>query len=173
MPRNKLHSHTQFSTDFCKICTKISEKDYILWIQAVLVDLKFYADVNLYISSILFYIYPLYYNSQLTYILIAIILYISLNKKISVPKYYVIFYNFFLIRNIKFQKNLLISLKDISLLHVRFTLPWKCTYSELLIWDNLRTRSKGEQSTLFLLHKEIVIFESSQSEFSISLMQEE
>ncbi len=29
MPRNKLHSHTQFSTDFCKICTKISEKDYI------------------------------------------------------------------------------------------------------------------------------------------------
>jgi hypothetical protein len=45
MPRNKLHSHTQFSTDFCKICTKISEKDYILWIQAVLVDLKFYADV--------------------------------------------------------------------------------------------------------------------------------
>jgi hypothetical protein len=45
MPRNKLHSHTQFSTDFCKICTKISEKDYILWIQTVLVDLKFYADV--------------------------------------------------------------------------------------------------------------------------------
>ncbi len=45
MPRNKLHSHTQFSMDFCKICTKLSEKDYILWIQAVLVDLKFYAYV--------------------------------------------------------------------------------------------------------------------------------
>ncbi len=29
-PRNKLHSHTQFSMDFCKICTKILEKDYIL-----------------------------------------------------------------------------------------------------------------------------------------------
>ncbi len=39
MPQNKLHSHTQFSTDFCKICTKISEKDYILWIQAVLVNI--------------------------------------------------------------------------------------------------------------------------------------
>jgi hypothetical protein len=47
MPRNKLHSHTQFSTDLCKKCTKISEKDSILWIQAVLVDLKFYADVYL------------------------------------------------------------------------------------------------------------------------------
>jgi hypothetical protein len=45
MPRNKLHSHTQFSTDFCKKSTKISEKDHILSIQAVLVDLKFYADV--------------------------------------------------------------------------------------------------------------------------------
>jgi hypothetical protein len=30
MPQNKLHSHTQFSTDFCKISTKISEKDNIL-----------------------------------------------------------------------------------------------------------------------------------------------
>jgi hypothetical protein len=45
MPRNKLHSHTQFSTDSYKICTKTSEKDHISWIQAVLVDLKFYADV--------------------------------------------------------------------------------------------------------------------------------
>jgi hypothetical protein len=46
-------------------------------------------------------------------------------------------------------------------------------YSEMPILDNLRTRSKGEQSTLFLLHKEIVNFESSLSEFSIFLMQEE
>jgi hypothetical protein len=37
----------------------------------------------------------------------------------------------------------------------------------------VRTRSQGESSTLFLLHKEIVNFESSLSEFSISLMQEE
>jgi hypothetical protein len=29
MPRNKLHSHTQFSADFYKICTKKSEKDHI------------------------------------------------------------------------------------------------------------------------------------------------
>ncbi len=31
MPQNKLHFDTQFSTDFTKICTKISEKDHILW----------------------------------------------------------------------------------------------------------------------------------------------
>jgi hypothetical protein len=29
MPRNKLHSHTQFSADFYKISTKKSEKDHI------------------------------------------------------------------------------------------------------------------------------------------------
>ncbi len=35
MPRNKLHSHSQFSADFYKI----SEKDTISWIQAALVDI--------------------------------------------------------------------------------------------------------------------------------------
>jgi hypothetical protein len=39
MPRNKLNSHTQFPTYFYKICTKISEKDHISQIQAVLVGL--------------------------------------------------------------------------------------------------------------------------------------
>jgi hypothetical protein len=45
MSRNKLHSHTQFSTNSYKICTEISEKDHISWIQPVLMDMKFYADV--------------------------------------------------------------------------------------------------------------------------------